>query len=155
MNQPGSVEDAATDGDWNFNINGFESQVRINPPGQSGVLTLVLLGNEFDDYWDEPSQTITFFIFPAAQSWQASRRRIQRMSLPHASESGSWAGRRRDPCGFGTSHTRGPSRSSLAGDFKAQCVRVACTNNRCQMTAGRSDHLELDACRGDPNSFQR
>ena len=47
--------------DWNFNINGYESQMRLNPSNQSGELTVVLgNGNSFDGYWDESSQTLTF-----------------------------------------------------------------------------------------------
>ena len=49
-------------GIWNANINGVESQIQLNPPNQSGVLTLLFSGVEFDGYWDEVSQTITFSV---------------------------------------------------------------------------------------------
>jgi hypothetical protein len=47
-------------GIWNANINGFESPLQVNAPNQSGVLTVVFSSVEFDGYWDEVSQTITF-----------------------------------------------------------------------------------------------
>jgi hypothetical protein len=49
-------------GIWNANINGIESPLQVNAPNQSGVLTVVFSGVEFDGYWDEVSQTITFSV---------------------------------------------------------------------------------------------
>jgi hypothetical protein len=55
-------------GNWNATVNGYEIfRLQINAPNQSGVFTGVyaLTANgdfEFEGFWDEASQTITFSV---------------------------------------------------------------------------------------------
>lgn len=47
-------------GNWKANLNGTEVELRLDPPGQAGVITGHALNADFRGFWDEVSQRLTF-----------------------------------------------------------------------------------------------
>ncbi|MGB8194532.1 MAG: hypothetical protein WCF67_21550 [Chitinophagaceae bacterium] len=47
-------------GNWKININGTEGELPIvSPPDQQGKFSGVVMGKNFQGFWDETSQTVT------------------------------------------------------------------------------------------------